>query len=653
MSLSLQSTNGVRIAVLDGAVDNSSGSDLVTTVKSSVEKGATIILDCTLVPSMDVAGFRHLLALHRWSQIGNGRLILAGMGPEAWALIVENHCENTFESSPSVAAAMQSVGVAGDELDGASSASQAAEEDYSMMDIPPPPLPEGDSGIFSRGQGGTGSWMASGDGGGASSDWSTSPSPASAAGDDGWETFGKRPSNTLGDEEGAHHPKSRTPLYIAIAAAALVLIVGGLWLKSYLAPPVITVDQPSISTDEGKSLPNVMVTVENGSLDIDAIQLPSGVVLVEEGEQDGNWVYTLGGLAKEPGKFQVELKAKRGEREALPIEVAIEIKEVKKVEWLFSSSLPLQEKKPINKLEYASVVKAAKSVRLLWSGEDPKGLKVERVAGANSTWQLEGTPEISGSFDAEFHAINESDQEETKTFKIHVKAAPAPPPPPIPPDTPSALVTQAGSPAPAVSPNQTVPPKNTAQQITPPAVEDAPEEADATIVDTGMRTILMKRIELANDHFDATEKYILRDTVGKLKDARQLGIIEFESGSAKASPAQVAKIKDVLSRPSIKKLLAHEDCQILIVGYASKSGNHAYNIKLSRSRARHVNDFMRREIGRDADLCGDYGPTDIISDDSAGNQIVEVYAGILEVDKANQDIADKFKNDFNKNHGGR
>jgi outer membrane protein OmpA-like peptidoglycan-associated protein/anti-anti-sigma regulatory factor len=641
MSLSLQSTNGVRIAVLDGTIDNSSGSDLVTTVKSSVEKASTIILDCTLVPSMDVAGFRHLLALHRWSQIGNGRLILAGMGPEAWALIVENHCENTFESSPSVAAAMQSVGIGSDELDSASSASQAVEKDYSVMNIPPP-LPEGDSGIFSRGQGGTGSWMASGDGGGASSDWSTAPSPASTAGDDGWETFSKRPSNTLGEEEGTHHPQSRTPLYIAIAAAALVLIVGGLWLKSYLAPPVITVDNNSLELVEGEDVTGVVITVQNGLLDTDSIKLPDGINISEGTENEGAWVYELTGIATEVGERTVTLEAKRDSQAATPVSVSITVKE-KPLQWVFSPP-PMEELKPLDSGNYAKIVLGAQTLKLLWNGDDPGGLEVKNVAG---TWRLVGTPKKGGNFVAEFHAEGKSGVPEIKNYEIQVKKAP------------QVVVS------PVVLNATDEPQKDLAAVISGPGSGKAPpppelktaeavkveEPKAASLEDDRMRTFLMERIEKASSsRFSAFEKDKLRDIVKDLEQAQLIFTIDFKVNKSDVADSKAEKFKEALREPAIAKILDNPDCQIVVVGYASSDGSQAYNEKLSKERAKNVNNVLRRQIGRDSDLCGYYGPTDIISKERSGNRVVEVYAGILKI-KTGKSIADDFINYFNKIYG--
>ena len=75
-------------------------------------------------------------------------------------------------------------------------------------------------------------------------------------------------------------------------------------------------------------------------------------------------------------------------------------------------------------------------------------------------------------------------------------------------------------------------------------------------------------------------------------------------------------------------------------------------MRLSRARAAGVNRLLRELIGRGADLCGDYGPTDIVSEDKLGNQAVEVFAGTIDLPSILSDVADKFKDEFNRRHGG-
>lgn len=167
-----------------------------------------------------------------------------------------------------------------------------------------------------------------------------------------------------------------------------------------------------------------------------------------------------------------------------------------------------------------------------------------------------------------------------------------------------------------------------------------------------MRTFLMERIEKANNHFTDSDKALLREIVGRLKEARLVKTVEFGVNKTSLSSAEASELKEVLRKPKIAKLLDDKDCQILIVGYASTTGSHARNVKLSQQRAQAVNSLLQGEIKRSADLCGDYGPTDIISSKEAGNRVVEIYIGTIEISKTEQVLADMFKKDFNRRHGG-
>ena len=174
------------MAALKGLLDQASGADMVTTIKSSVPKGAPLILDFTGVPQMDGGGFRQLLALKRWADQGNGRLVLAGMNAESWALVVENNCTNTFESKPSLAAAMQALGNKGGAEPSADFGAPPPDEDASFGGFEG--IPEADSGVFSSPPplpaGSSDAWNAPSDAAEAvPSSWGQ---PAS---EDGWDKF--------------------------------------------------------------------------------------------------------------------------------------------------------------------------------------------------------------------------------------------------------------------------------------------------------------------------------------------------------------------------------------------------------------------------------------------------------------------------------
>ena len=167
-----------------------------------------------------------------------------------------------------------------------------------------------------------------------------------------------------------------------------------------------------------------------------------------------------------------------------------------------------------------------------------------------------------------------------------------------------------------------------------------------------MRTFFLERIEKANNHFTDADKTLLRVIVGRLKEARLVTTVKFDVNQTNISPSQTAALKKALREPDTARLLENADCQLLVVGYASKTGSYARNVKLSQQRSQRVNEVLRNEINRKADLCGDYGPTDLVSSSEAGNRVVEIYAGTIEINKSEQIVADMFKKDFNRRHGG-
>ena len=120
----------------------------------------------------------------------------------------------------------------------------------------------------------------------------------------------------------------------------------------------------------------------------------------------------------------------------------------------------------------------------------------------------------------------------------------------------------------------------------------------------------------------------------------------------KSLAAEDAELKAALQTVDNTALFKDPACQIVVVGYASKTGNPVSNVKISKLRASNVNRFLKGIVGHYADLCGDYGPTNVL-DQSADekNRAVEVYAGTLEPSSDMQANAEQFKRDFNREHG--
>lgn len=189
--------------------------------------------------------------------------------------------------------------------------------------------------------------------------------------------------------------------------------------------------------------------------------------------------------------------------------------------------------------------------------------------------------------------------------------------------------------------------------MSPGGAAKVPDDEPDSAADEKMRGFLLERIEKANSHFSDNEKNQLRLVVNSLQEVRLLGTIHFKANSSEISRLEAGKLLKSIKEPAVSRLLDDEDCQIFIVGYADKSGKLSHNIRLSKLRAREVDLLLKKEIGRRADLCGDYGPTDLLSDDASENRAVEVYAGTIKISGILEDVADKFKEDFNKRHGLR
>lgn len=629
MPATLQSISGIQVATLNGPLDGTSGADLVTTIRTSADREMPLILDFAMVPQMDPSGLKHLLTLNQGFQQGQRRLLLAALTPDVRRLMEENSITDKFESFPSREAALNA-------LRGKSAGSAQPVDDFGAFHTESDVVPEVESAIF--GQPPPAASNASYD------DWAT-PAPAATtvpawtAGADGdvWDRYNRSPA---ADETQTSNPSdSKKKLYIGVAATVLMTVIGIFWLISFLRIPEIRPSETLIVVQEGQELPpETSILVVNGELDVDGIRLPAGLEFADSKTTDAGVRYYFYGLPKTAGHHTITLHASRGSRKAEPVEMTLEVKE-KKLEWLFAQP-PMEEGVPINKEHYSKVVSGATSVQLHWMGEALKGLEVHRLEGSQDTWQLLGTPAQGGSFQAEFIAATKSGKEEKKSFPIQVKMRPPPAPPPVVDPLPVVSSDPSQTPKSATAP----PPSPLPPEHSPPAASEAKNDR--------MRTFLMERIEKANSHFTDADKALLRVIVGRLKEARLVATVEFGINKTSIASSQAQDLKKIFQEPDNAKLLDSADCQLLVVGYASTSGSHALNLKLSQQRARSVNDLLQGELKRRADLCGDYGPTDIISSKDAGNRVVEIYAGTIEISKEEQAVADLFKKDFNRRHGG-
>jgi outer membrane protein OmpA-like peptidoglycan-associated protein/anti-anti-sigma regulatory factor len=668
MPLSLQTANGIQVATLNGPLDQAAGTAMVTTIKSSVEKGTPLILDFTAVPEMDGNGFRQLLALKRWADQGNSRLILAGMNTETWALVVENNCTSTFEAKPSMSAAMQALsadGFAGgaimqDPVTVPGNAVSAFETEFNSA-------PEADSGVFSKPPASSSPPPSTEDPWGTPTVGSAPPAnwDTSSSGSDGWERFEKGTLGDGGSAENERRPGARKGLYVGLSIAAALLLAGiGWWAMDAMKLPEIRLDETAIETQAGKELPPVSIWVKYVVLDDDNLVLPSGIDVVD-GEMEGDQrEYLLTGTPKKPGKQELTFVAVREnnpEKKSPSVSMTLSVSEVK-LEWqqddkgvLSLNSVGLMISKPLPHFTVSKVVTGAAELTMEWMGANPGGISLLRIPNTESSWQLAGTPEHDGSFKARFVAKKLSGETESKVFDLTVKPLPLPPPPPPPPVTQTIQETKIPeSKKSDANKEGAITAKTNNENNVMQKDQEAPEtEAPDPVADEKMRGFLLERIEKANSHFTDNEKNQLRLVVNSLREVRLLGTIHFKANSSDISRLEEGKLLKGIKDPAVRKLLDDEDCQIFIVGYADKSGKLSHNIRLSKLRAREVDLFLKKEIGRRADLCGDYGPTDLLSEDASENRAVEIYAGTIKISGVLEDVADKFKEDFNKRHGLR
>jgi outer membrane protein OmpA-like peptidoglycan-associated protein len=464
--------------------------------------------------------------------------------------------------------------------------------------------------------------------------------------------------------ENERRGKSRKGFFIGLAVSVVVVILGGYWLLDFLKQPEIRLDETSVEVPSGRELPALSIWVKNGVLTGNDDGLPPGVEIVEGEETAGEREYLLTGSPRKAGNYEITFTAERENnpaRKSPPATFELIVTEVK-LEWqkdgkggLALNSVGLVEKKPLPTNSISTVVTGAKALSLEWQGSPLQGVSVVRVPNTETSWQLSGTPQSPGNFRAIFMATKATGETESQTFELVVGAIPPPPPPPPPspalqPD-PAMPVAKDDGTAKKPADDRVVagpPAKDAIAIIQPPPVPEPDPKADEK-----MRGFLLERIEKANSHFSDEEKAQLRMVVNTLKEAHLIGTVHFKSNSSEISRFEKEKLVNSLEEPALKKLLEDEDCQILIVGYADKTGKLSHNIKLSKLRAREVDLLLKKQTGRRADLCGDYGPTDLISENAADNRVVEVYAGTIEISGLLETVADKFKEDFNKRHGLR
>jgi outer membrane protein OmpA-like peptidoglycan-associated protein len=610
MAIELGSTQGVCTAVLSGNLDEEEGQRLASSVMQTLPKGGKLVVDGSALTGLDQHGVLHLMAVQRWTSTPDRkRLLVAGFNSAVWTAIVENGGDFLFESKPTLAEALKVFGVSAPPVPAAPPKEAAVSSEAKA--------PLADAGqdleqVWNRPK-------------------KTTPPPPSAPptaqlpGDSsGWEKYAPKPSAPV-------KSKGFRGAAGMIGAVAGVLLLGiGLWFWLGHRGPEIKVSTSEVTAEEGgDEMDGVSVEVRRGRLiESSWANLPLGLYFEAPKTDTARNIYTLHGQAEagaQSGAVQLKAESDDGGKTAGPVTLTIHVKK-KPMAWQLNSlqSLALRAGQPIKAqskfITGASEAPTAKGL--------PPGVQIELARGSTQDWQLSGAPSEAGKFPVTFSAQNENGHEE-KSCTLEVAAA-APPPPenPNPNPTPAAAETAVAKPT-------------------------APVASDASGMDDGMRKFLLDRIENLPSRYTDADRENLRLVVNGLTQARLIQRVVFErDGQKEISAEALAKLKAALESPENKKLLGKSTCQIVIVGYASKKGSLASNVLISKLRAQAVDNALHSALGRDADLCGDYGPTNIVnqgSDDS--NRVVEVYAGTLDLPAFLRPKAESFKQDFNRRHG--
>lgn len=657
MSADLRIINGVHIATLRGALDGARGSKLVTDVRSSVPRGSKVVLDCAGMDRMDVEGLRQLLALKRWADRDDGQLVIAAMPQEGLDVVANNGCDGMFDIKPSVPAALQSLGA-----EPVAEPDQEPLERYEDEWVSPPPMsptgyddnpvappayqdvsepasnqwgyePEEPRAIIEDG------WAkrepskpASPAGGMASSDWSSGTDV-----DQAWERFAQQ-SPAPGKARSSRDPNAipfwKKPVFIV--TLLLLFLVGGVtaWLLTRQEPMALEVSPMEVEVEEGRGLSNVTIVLHHGDRVEEVDKLPAGLSLDPpvDGESEEK-VYGITGFiavgenSSPTRTVTVSFVGRRGDEvtespKTLRITILRKKQEVK---WNQPfNQPPLTEGEPANGYSVL-VFGAASGAGSVTTTGMPDGLYWAESPTEKGVWQLSGTPSTPGTYTlSDVTAISPTgDRTSYPGVPIQLVVAKRPPPPPPPP-----------------------PP------IEIPGQDEKIENVNG--LDHKLRDMLMRRIDGMAGNFDEdfsdTEISQLKGAVQRLKAAKLVGRVTFNNGESSISPALAEQVRELLLRDDNRELLERDDCYIVVVGYASTTGSRQTNIILSKKRARALDDIIFQTFDRKkrANLCGDYGPTDIHGGDDGNNRTAEIFAGLIDMSPVERSLAEKFRDRFNR-----
>ena len=618
MSIEFKESNNAVVAVLPRCLDDLTGQELVAAVKAKLLRGAALVLDCGALQEMDVRGFLHLLSVRKYvSSPEHKNLLLAGMTPDLWRKIEDEGSEDMFSQRASVDEALLDFsGATGKKTAEQEPSPSVFETTHNQKRADAEPVEdENPWSMPSKSSPGTG---------GSTSAGKSSSEPPSAA---GWEDWNKQKPKTKSKSGNGGNVAKPWIKYAGIACAVLLAIAIA-WYFLLPGNPRLEVSAKEVEAKIGADPESMTVLVYNGELESDP--LPVGLFFEPSESPENPRKYRLAGAAKETSKGgRVALTAVRGEKKSALQEVNFVIPQPA-IKWRVKDleSLKLKVGQDIGKnnifVEHASAVDQTGL---------PEGLVIQRSEGSSTTWELKGTPTKEGTSAVAFTAVGQ-----TQNAVLTVEPA----------DPVVVVVTP-----PANNVSTKPPPIETNTVVKPPEQSSTSPEPSLGVTDD-MRQFLLERINKLDSRFTVPEIATLLLMVKQLKEARLIKRTVFErDGQTELSKEEKDKLRQALKQEENNTLLQDPDCQIFIVGYASPSGSYAANVRLSKKRAKNVDQIVTEALGRKADLCGDYGPTEIVDKmELGGNRAVEIFAGKLNLtDAAMRVAAKKFKEDFAEKHG--
>ena len=389
----------------------------------------------------------------------------------------------------------------------------------------------------------------------------------------------------------------------------------------------------------GEDVPEVVLTITRGHLSEDGLQLPKGLAFYpdvdveDESKMPSPMVYHLKGApARDAKGGSLTITAVRKGKVSKPVDFQVTIA-VPPLKWspLEIGSALLVAGTPITVSPSYKLVDGAEKLAVK-SGSMPAGLAVKEEG--KGSWYLSGTPEAAAQAVLTLSAQGTGGKPEERELKLTI-AAPAKPVEPVEPVDPVDPVVPV---VPVVTPD--VPLVKDDGPATPIAGEPAespkvekpkPEPVKEDKLDRKMQDFLLTRIQ--SSAYPEERRNSMAKAVDRITNARHLGTVTFDTGKSELNDKAANSLQESLNSQKNGDYLHTEGLTIIVVGYASTSGNAVKNRALSLRRARAVEQHLIKYMGRAADLVVDYGPTDVLSGAESENQAVEIFAGVVPDDE--------------------